>query len=207
MIDRLHYISQEHDNLTHIQAIEAALDAGCKWIQLRVKNQSEEAVRANAERAKQLCDLYGARLIINDHPHIAKEVSAYGVHVGLQDLPVADARQLTGKEIIIGGTANTLEHIKLRIQEGADYIGLGPFRFTTTKEKLSPVLGLDGYRKIMEQMRSEGLQIPVIAIGAIGLEDVEPLMSAGVHGVAISGSITRSPERAKLVKELYSLLQ
>ena len=207
MIDRLHYISQERDGLSHLQAIENALEAGCKWIQLRVKKQPESKVKELAIRAKELCSAYSAKLIVNDFPQIAKEIEADGVHLGLQDIPLREARALSAEELLLGGTANTLENIKLRILEGADYVGLGPYRFTTTKENLSPILGLEGYQSIMQQMKQEGLTIPVIAIGGIRLEDVEDLMQAGVYGVAVSGTITASLEPGAVVKELYKKLE
>ena len=92
------------------------------------------------------------------------------MHLGLQDMSVSQARRLLGEDRIIGGTANTLEDIREHYRQGADYIGLGPCRYTTTKEKLSPVLGLGGYQRIMDQLRREGLTIPVVA--TFTLEDL-----------------------------------
>jgi len=206
MIDQLHYISQQQDNLTHIEAIHQALEGGCKWIQLRVKNQSDAIVRGYAFEAKSLCDKYNAKLIINDFPHIAKEVEAYGVHLGLSDMPVAEAREIVGEKMIIGGTANTFEDILLRVKEGADYVGLGPFRFTKTKEKLSPILGLEGYQNITSKLRDFNINIPTIAIGGIEVDDVESIIATGVFGIAISGTITFANDKRKVVKELYSML-
>ncbi|WP_207429791.1 thiamine phosphate synthase [Pedobacter sp. SYSU D00535] len=206
MIDQLHYISQQKEGLSHLEAIKNALEAGCKWIQLRVKNQPESVVRDIAVQAKLLCDSFSAKLIINDFPELAKEVSAFGLHLGLQDMPIPQAREIVGPDMIIGGTANTCEHIQLRVQEGADYVGLGPLRFTTTKEKLSPILGMEGYRRILAQMAEAGISIPIIAIGAVELEDVAELLEAGLYGVAVSGAITFAADRAQTVAEFYEQL-
>jgi len=203
MIDKLHYISQQPQNGSHLTAIRQALDSGCKWIQLRVKNQPDDVILEYAIEANKICARYGAKLIINDHPEIALKAGAYGVHLGLQDMSITEARDIVGEKMIIGGTANTFKHIKQRITDGADYIGLGPFRFTTTKQNLSPILGLNGYETIMEQIRSANLEIPIIAIGGILPEDIAAIMQTGVYGVAVSGSITNATNPAQIVKHLY----
>ncbi|MFS2186035.1 thiamine phosphate synthase [Mucilaginibacter sp. Mucisp84] len=203
MIDKLHYISQQPQNGTHAGAIKAALDAGCKWVQLRVKDQPEDIILQYAIEAVKLCDGYGARLIVNDHPEIAKKAGAHGLHLGLQDMPIQQARQIVGHDMIIGGTANTFAHVKQRVAEGADYIGLGPYRFTTTKQKLSPILGLDGYRDIMDQMRFANMSIPVIGIGGIVPADIPLIIQSGVYGVALSGAITHATNARQVVSEIY----
>ena len=201
-INKLQYISQSSNSLSHLAAIESALKAGCKWVQLRVKNETPVKVLEIAKLAKILCDRYKAKLIINDNPEVAKEVQAYGVHVGLLDMPIAEVRQLVGNEMIIGGTANTFEHVKLHAVQGADYVGVGPLRFTTTKDMLSPILGLEGYATILAQMNAEGISIPLIAIGGIIADDIIELMQIGVHGVAVSGSITHAENRQQVFKEM-----
>ncbi len=203
MIDKLHYISQQPGNRTHLSAIKGVLDAGGKWIQLRVKNQPENIVRDYALSAKKLCEQYDAKLIINDYPAIAIETGAHGVHLGLNDMSVAEARAIVGYEMIIGGTANTFNHIQQRAAEGVNYIGLGPYRFTKTKRNLSPILHLEGYNKIMEQVKNAGIEIPIIAIGGIELKDIPALMQAGVYGVAVSGALTYATFQAQTVKNMY----
>lgn len=79
-------------------------------------------------------------------------------------MPIAEARQILGKDFIIGGTANTFEDVQMHYQAGADYIGCGPFRFTTTKKSLSPILGLEGYQAIVSQMKTAGINLPIVAI-------------------------------------------
>lgn len=206
MIDRLHYISQQPEGGTHITAIEAALEAGVKWIQLRVKDQSKEDILGYAIYASELCNKYGAKLIVNDRPDIALKAGAYGLHLGLQDMPVTEARAIVGRKIIIGGTANTFEHIKQRANEEVDYIGLGPYRFTTTKQKLSPILGLEGYADIMKQVRLAGIQTPIIAIGGIELKDIDAIIGTGLHGVAVSGAITYAADPSVTVGQMYQQL-
>lgn len=205
-VDKLHFISNETSTMSHIDSIRLALEAGCRWIQLRVKNRTEEEVLSTAWEATKLCDRYGARLIINDFPRVALAVEAYGLHLGLTDMPVPEARAFVGEKMIIGGTANTWEDIVRRIGEGADYIGLGPFRFTNTKQNLSPILGMDGYSVLMRQMQQAGHSIPIIAIGGITPDDIGGLRQAGLHGVAMSGALIGAADPQKTFYQIQQAL-
>ncbi len=206
MIDKLHYISTAAADGTHLTNIRQALSSGCKWIQLRIKDRPLDHVLSCAFKASALCESFGARLIVNDYPGVALAVNAYGLHLGLDDIAVAEARAIVGDRLVIGGTANTIEHIKQRASEGVDYIGLGPLRFTATKQKLSPLLGLAGYHSIIAEAKALGIHIPVIAIGGINVEDIPALMLTGVHGVAMSGAIRNAEDPAKTVAIIYEHL-
>ncbi len=205
MLERVYFISQQTATKTHLTAIEEALQAGCRLVQLRVKNEPEAAVLEQAKKAKELCERYNAKLVVNDFPQVAEAVGAWGIHVGLQDLSPAAVRAIAGEEMIVGGTANTFEHIQQRVQEGVDYIGLGPFRFTATKEKLSPVLGLEGYQRIMNAVRAAGIQLPIVAIGGIRAGDVPGLREAGIHSVAISGAILTALDQQAEVEKINKI--
>jgi len=207
MIDKLHYISQETENISHLEAIKKTLIAGAKWIQLRVKNKPEEVILELAINANALCKTYGAKLIVNDHALIALKAEAYGLHLGLTDMPIAEARSIVGEQMVIGGTANTFEHVKQRVAEGADYIGLGPYRFTNTKQNLSPIIGLEGYKAIMKQVSLSGITTPIVAIGGIELADISLIMTTGLHGVALSGALTNSVDPATELVQMYDALK
>ena len=186
-ISTLHYITDQPE------LAELACRAGIDWVQLRVKNHAYADWKARAVDTLAICRAFGARLIINDNVTLAGEIGADGVHVGLTDMSVADARRLLGASMIVGGTANTLDDIRLHHEAGADYVGLGPYRFTTTKEKLSPVLGLVGYDRILTACRHEDIALPIIAIGGLDVVDVPNLMQVGLHGIAVSSAISRDP--------------
>lgn len=184
--------------------IRNALDNGIKWVQIRWKNAPENELICLCETSKKLCSEYQAVCIINDHVQIAKEIDAEGVHLGLDDSSVDEARRVLGENKIIGGTANTLSDVIQRINESCDYIGLGPLRFTTTKEKLSPVLGFEGYRNIVDGLKDRSIKIPkIFAIGSVVLEDILPLQEIGIYGVAVSGIITRQPA---IINELKKVM-
>lgn len=206
MYHKLQYISQGNTVEEQLSNIRKALDNGCEWIQLRFKNASTSELFDVAETVKILCDVFSAYLIINDNVHLAKQLDADGVHVGLTDMNVAAARTILGREKIIGATANTFEDIQNHIENGCNYIGLGPFQFTATKQKLSPILGLDGYRSIIEKMKVKKIQIPIYAIGGIQLTNVESIMETGVHGIAVSGLITQSENPSELITQLNEKL-
>lgn len=206
MYNKLQYISQGNTFKEQLDNIHNALDNGCSWIQLRFKTNDEKELYRLAESTKMACDEYLADYIINDHAHLAKEIDADGVHLGLNDMGIIEARSILGQTKIIGGTANTFEDILRRAAENCDYIGLGPFQFTITKQNLSPILGLEGYCSILEQMKTYGIKTPIYAIGGIGLYDIESLMTTGIHGIAVSGLITQSENPSELITQLNEKL-
>lgn len=206
MYNKLQYISQGQTIEEQLYNIRQALDAGCDWIQMRFKNQTEKNTFALAESVKFLCEEYLANFIVNDNLYLAQQIAADGVHLGLTDMNIADARAILGNTKIIGGTANTFEDIENHIKNGCDYIGLGPYQFTKTKEKLSPILGLEGYQEILQKMKNNNLKTPIYAIGGITMEDVDQLMETGIHGIAVSGMITKSDKKKKLIQQLNQKL-
>ncbi|SHL17537.1 thiamine phosphate synthase [Chryseobacterium polytrichastri] len=200
-MEKLQYISQGFTIEDQELNIRKALDNGVKWIQVRWKNALENEFIKLCEISKKLCSDNQAVCIINDHVHIAKDIDADGVHLGLNDQSIEIARQVLGKDKIIGGTANTLSDVLQRINEGCDYIGLGPLRFTSTKEKLSPILGFEGYEKIIQDLKTQSLEVPkIFAIGGVVLNDIELLQQIGIYGVAVSGLITNETATVHEIK-------
>lgn len=195
------FITHSSPTLSYEDSALAALRGGCKWIQLRMKNASDDEVAPIAERLLKACHDNGATFIIDDRVELAKQIKADGVHLGKNDMPVAEAREKLGHEFIIGGTANTLEDIRALKRSSVDYIGCGPFRYTTTKENLAPIIGLEGYRNIMSTLQEDEFRIPVCAIGGITLEDVVPLLQAGVQGIAVSGAVVRSENPEEVMRQ------
>ena len=204
-MEKLQYISQGFTIAEQEINIRKALDNGIKWIQVRWKNAPENEFIELCENSKLLCSEYQSVCIINDDVQIAKDIDADGVHLGLKDTSIDIARQILGENKIIGGTANSISDVLQRMNESCDYIGLGPLRFTSTKEQLSPILGFEGYQKIIEGLRSKSLEIPkIFAIGGVVLEDIQLLQQIGIYGVAVSGQITNQPS---ITKEFKTVLQ
>lgn len=206
MLNRLQYISQGTTVEEQLFNIHQALDNGCDWIQMRFKKPFSDDTFTLAEAVKILCKEYLATFIINDNVALAQQIDADGVHLGLTDMSISEARSLLGDAKIIGGTANTYEDILSHVANGCDYVGLGPFRFTKTKDNLSPILGLEGYQNILDQLKKEKITTPIYAIGGIVLEDIEDIIKTGIHGIAVSGLITESDSKTKLITQLNEKL-
>lgn len=201
----LQFITHETEQFSYRKGAFMALEAGCKWIQLRMKDVAVETVRQLAEELKKACENRHALLIIDDYVEVAREVKADGVHLGKNDMPIEEARKLLGEGFIIGGTANTFEDVKRHYEAGADYLGIGPFRFTTTKKNLSPVLGLEGYRNIKQQMIEADIILPAVAIGGITVEDIPAILATGIEGIAMSGAILQAHDPDAEIKRILTM--
>ena len=202
----IQFISHYSERYSYLDSIRLALEGGCRWIQLRMKDATDDEVRPIAIEAQKLCRAYGAKFIIDDRVALVRELGADGVHLGKNDMPIREARQILGPDYIIGGTANTFEDAKAHYEASADYIGCGPFRFTTTKQKLAPVLGLDGYRQIIQQMRAANITIPVVAIGGITKDDIPAILQTGITGIALSGTVLRADDPIAEMKHIINII-
>ena len=201
----IQFISHCNERHSYLDGIRLALEGGCKWVQLRMKDAPDAEVVRLGIQARELCDRYGAKLILDDRVNLVEQTGADGVHLGKNDMPIAQARQILGPGKIIGGTANSFEDIVSHWKSGADYIGCGPFRFTTTKKNLSPILGLEGYLDIVARMRDAGITLPLVAIGGITAEDIPAILETGVNGIAVSGTVLRAEDPAAEMAKLIEL--
>ena len=164
----IQFITHSNERYDHVEGAKLALQGGCRWIQLRMKDAMEIDFLRAAKKIRRLCDEYHATFILDDHVEWVGLTGADGVHLGKNDMP---------------------EDVERLSRQGADYIGCGPFRFTTTKKNLSPVLGLEGYRDITAQMKAHDIQLPIVAIGGILHQDIPAIMQTGVTGIVVSGAI------------------
>ncbi|ROT10639.1 thiamine phosphate synthase [Muribaculum intestinale] len=202
----LQFITHPSPRFSITEEVRLVLEGGCKWIQLRMKDASYDEMRATALEIIPLCKENDAIMVIDDNVRLTDELRVHGVHLGKNDMPPRQAREELGPHAIIGVTANTAEDILAMRGIDVDYVGLGPFRFTTTKSALSPVIGLDGYRDIMSVIRNAGSELPVVAIGGITLDDIVPLMETGINGVAMSGAIINAPDPKEYTAKVIEAL-
>lgn len=186
--------------ITHgevVASAKMALEAGVKWVQFRCKQaESTQDLLEKAWAVRCLCHEYGAMMSVDDYVYLVDECKAEALHLGKEDMPIAEARRIVGPDVLIGGTAHNMEEIRAVAAAGADYIGLGPFRYTATKEKLAPLLGVDGYRTLLAQCRAEGIRLPIYGIGGIVPDDAEALRDTGLYGLAVSGALLQAQDAA-----------
>ena len=218
---RLQFITHYTERYSYIDSARIALEGGCRWIQLRMKDADETLLEETALIVQKMCKDYDATFIIDDNVHLCKKIKADGVHLGKNDMPIAEARMILGDDFIIGATVNTFDDVikstSQRVNKTTrqqtlspfpspapvpDYFGCGPFRFTSTKKNLAPILGIEGYKNIINKMKENNIDIPLVAIGGITKDDVPELMKTGIDGIAISGSVLRAENP---VEEMYNL--
>lgn len=205
-IENIQFITDAKDAESLLEQVQEITDSKINWLQFRMKNESFERKLFLGKKVKEICQKTNTKLIINDDVILAKELNADGVHLGLSDMNPIEARKILGKDIIIGATCNTIDHIKERALQGVDYIGLGPFRFTNTKKNLSPILGLEGYEAIIDKMNLSNIHIPIIAIGGIRTEDIKNLKETGIHGIAISSLLTKEIDKNAKINQIQKII-
>lgn len=202
----IQFITHSNNRYGYVDGARLALEGGCRWVQLRMKEATEAEFMAAAAEIGRLCKDHGATFVLDDHVEWVEKTGADGVHLGKNDMPIDEARKILGSDKIIGGTANTFEDVERLYRQGADYIGCGPFRFTTTKKNLSPVLGLEGYQHIVDQMKSHGINLPIVAIGGILESDIKSILATGVSGIAVSGGILNAENPAEEMQRFLKLV-
>tara|TARA_B100000809_G_scaffold263235_1_gene315981 strand:+ start:1378 stop:2022 length:645 start_codon:yes stop_codon:yes gene_type:complete len=200
-IPKLHYISQGSTPIEHLENIQKACASGAELVQLRLKNVSEKNVLKLATEAREMTSYFQTRLIINDYYKIARAVKADGVHFEKHDTSLIIPRRHLYTWQIIGVTANTLQDCETLISNVVDYISLGPFRINSTKDNLSPALGLNGFTAITEALKTE---TPIIGFGGITTKDVADIVKTGIPGIAVSDEITRDFNTIRTFNQLLS---
>lgn len=181
---------------TLYEQLEDALKGGATIVQLREKNLAQDEFVAEAVQIKKLCRCYSVPLIINDSVDVALKSGADGVHVGIEDAPVAQIRKRVGKDFIIGATAKTVEQAKAAETAGADYLGVGAVFPSPTKK--------NAIRITTEQLKEvcSSVSIPAVAIGGINLNNVSELKGGGMDGIAVVSAIFAAEDIKTATAEL-----
>ncbi len=202
----LQYITNTDCKLSVTDQVAAVIEGGCRWIQIRMKDASDEEIAKVVEVVKPLCIKEEAFLLLNDRVELAKELNVGGVHLGKGDMSPGRARAILGAAAVIGVTANTIEDIRQAANVDIDYFGLGPYADTSTKKNLAPILGLEGITRLCDEMKENDILIPHVAVGGIKLEDVEKLLAAGCNGLAVSGAIAFASDPVEATREFIKLI-
>jgi len=199
-ISKFHYLTQDLPNRSHVEQAEIACAAGANWLQYRCLTKTDAELIAEINQIANICDDWGATLILTNHYHLLDRVDAQGVHIEDFDADFAAIRGAIGDDKTLGASATNIEAL-LRVQATGvvDYCGYGPFAHTDTKPNNKPLLGFDGYRQLEKQL----IDIPVIAVGGITLNDVKTLMHTGIYGIAVSAAVNLAIDSGAAVKEFY----
>ena len=192
-------LTQDGLDISHEEQALRLCQAGARWIQVRMKlAATPERLRVASEVAK-ICRRYQAICIINDHVDVALASHAHGVHLGKLDGDWREARARVGRTLLLGGTVNDADDARRAVQANClDYVGVGPWRFTTTKQKLAPVLGAAGVRALVNQLGS----LPAWAIGGVTAADLAEVRETGAAGAAFSGALYREGRLEENFREL-----
>ncbi|HYK77616.1 MAG TPA: thiamine phosphate synthase [Daejeonella sp.] len=207
-ISNFHYLSQDLPQRSHAQQIQMACEAGANWIQYRCLSKPDEELVAEIHTIANICDDWGATLILTDHYHLLNQVDAQGVHLEDMQADFKNIREIIGEDKTLGASANSWEDIqRIAASKAVDYIGCGPFAITQTKPNNYPLLGLNGYRQIIANMKNQQINIPLIAVGGIQINDTEALMQTGIHGIAVSAAINLAEDPAEVIKSFRKLIR
>lgn len=205
-ISKLHYLTQDLETRSHLEQVEIACEAGCKWIQYRCLSKSDEEMLAELHQIAAVCDDWGTTLLVTNHWHLLPLADIQGVHIEAMDAYVSAIRAQIGEDKILGASATYYPQIVNHIKNGVDYIGCGPFAHTDTKPNNHQHWGVEGYQKVVNNLEKYQLSIPLIAAGGVNLDSVKDLMETGIHGIAVSAAINKSENPSSTYKSFHQLL-
>lgn len=202
-IEKLHFITHDIHQHSHIEQANIACHAGAKWIQYRCLTKNDEELLEDINAIAEICDDWGATLIVTDHIHLNGKADIQGFHIEDMNADFVKLREQLGEAVTIGGSSNTLNGLIRLAAEGADYAGFGPFYTTTTKPNNAPLLGVEGYTNAMQELKAKSIDLPVLAVGGVTLNDVDPLMATGIFGIAVSAAINQAEDMSNAYSSFY----
>ncbi|MCM3761644.1 thiamine phosphate synthase [Alkalihalobacillus oceani] len=191
-----------HPGRDLIEVMEEAIRGGVDIVQLRDKTSSKRDVLQKAQALRELTKKYGVPFIVNDHIDVALAVDADGIHLGQDDLPLAEARNIVGPDKIIGISTHQIEEARAAEAEGADYIGVGPIFETKSKaDVVDPVT-----TAYIQQVAAE-ITIPFVAIGGIKLHNVEQVLAAGARRICMISEIVGATDVKAVCEQFTDILE
>lgn len=202
-IEKFQFITHDIPQLSHTEQARIACEAGAKWIQYRCLTKTDEELLEDINIIAEICDDWGATLIVTDHIHLNGKADIQGFHIEDMDADFLSIREQLGEAITIGGSANTVEGLQRLASEGVDYAGFGPFAHTDTKPNTMPHLGINGYQDATDRLQSLNINLPVLAVGGISLDDVDPLLNTGIFGIAVSSAVNQAEDMHEAYLSFY----
>lgn len=205
-IEKLHFITHDISQSSHVEQAQIACEAGAKWIQYRCLTKADDELLTDINLIAAICDDWGATLIVTDHIHLKGKADIQGFHIEDMEADFVALREEIGEEYTLGGSANTVENLIRLAKEGADYAGFGPFSITTTKPNNAPMLGYKGYAYATEQLQLKNIDFPFLAVGGVTLMDIPSLMETGVYGIAASAAINQAENMYEAYIDFYKAI-
>jgi thiamine-phosphate pyrophosphorylase len=202
-IEKLQFITHDIQQHSHIEQAQIACSAGAKWIQYRCLTKNDDELLIDINAIAEICDDWGATLIVTDHVHLNGKADIQGFHIEDFDADFVKLREQLGEAVTIGGSATTLQGLIRLAKEGADYAGFGPFYTTTTKPNNAPLLGVEGYQNAMAELKKLDINLPVLAVGGVTINDIDPLMNTGIFGIAVSAAINQAEDMRSAYLDFY----
>ena len=192
---------------SHIEQVQIACQAGANWIQYRCHSKSDDEMLEELGQLAVICDDWGATLIVTDHYHLLDRADVQGVHLEDMEADFGQIREIITEEKTLGASANSMDDVRRIFSSGVvDYIGCGPFSTTKTKPNNYPVLGVEGYKELVAEMKQHEIGIPLLAVGGIKLEDTDLIIATGVYGIAVSAAVNFADSPAEMLRDFYRKL-
>lgn len=206
-VEKLHFITHDLPNYSHLEQAQVACEAGAKWIQYRCLSKSDDDLLEDIHAISWVCDDWGSTLIVTDHIHLREKADIQGFHIENLEVDFGQIRKEIGDNYTLGGSSNTVVELVRLAKKGADYVGFGPFKPTKTKPNHLPLLTIEDYEVAVLHLQKQCIDLPILAVGGITLADVESLMKTGVYGIAVSSGINQSDNLYEAYQEFYRLVK
>jgi thiamine-phosphate pyrophosphorylase len=190
------------DRFSHVELARMMIDGGADFVQYRDKQATTKQMIETARDIAALCAASDTKLIINDRVDVAIAADADGVHLGQDDFPIPLARHLLGPDRVVGASVDTVDEAREAWQQGADYVGFGPIYPTGTKADAGPVVGINKLPALTPKF-----PIPLVAIGGLNKENVEDVLRAGVHGVAVLAGICKAEDPQQATRDIRDVIE
>lgn len=205
-ISKFHYLTQDLPHISHLEQTQLACGAGANWIQYRCLSKTDEEMLNELHQIAEVCDDWGATLIVTNHAHLVNLADIQGVHIEDMNADLNLIRAQIGENKTLGASATHTNQIIIHIQNTADYVGCGPFSITLTKPSDNELWGVKGYENAVNQLKELGLETPLIAVGGVKLTDVAALLATGVSGLAVCSAINDTDDIANAYKNFHQLI-
>ena len=193
-------------NLPPWEQARAACENGAKWVSMRTRFMSYAEMLPIARRTRAVCRAHNAQFIINNNVSLAQELNADGVHLTRLDIPVDQARHILGDNKIIGASVNSFEDIKAAYELGANYVALGPTKFTKSVDQSKKIITPAQFLCVKKQCIDAKIRIPIIASGGVTPDDLDIYLHLGLDGIAVSHNLAYGHNLTNASEFLFSLL-